>query len=241
MPTATRSSPSCPDRAALDCALRYRPLYDKRPAGGVARKAGRFVFDIWGGHYGEDAAKLRRMFDYGLTDALFLKHVWQRLGLRLPAARHLAPRPQAGHARRARAIGQLCGRYDVPWGLHDNYVDFYPDAAGYSYKHISFDADGQPRKAWINTGSRRPELLLAARPFPAVPGPQPGAAEGESAPHGLVRRRVHFVQRLRLTTIGRGISIPSWKPAAAGARPSTPSAIRSAATPPPRRRPAAIT
>ena len=35
-------------KGALDCAIRYRPLYDKQPAGGVQRKAGRFVFDIWG-------------------------------------------------------------------------------------------------------------------------------------------------------------------------------------------------
>ena len=139
-------------RGALDCALRYRPLYDKRPSGGVARKAGRFVFDIWGGRYGDDAAKLRRMFDYGLTDALFLKHVWQRWGYdyRLPDI--WPPDPKLGTLDELRAIGQLCGRYDVPWGLHDNYVDFYPDAAGYSYEHISFDENGQPRKAWINTG-----------------------------------------------------------------------------------------
>jgi hypothetical protein len=139
-------------RGALDCAVRYRPLYDKRPAGGVARKAGRFVFDIWGGRYSDDAAKLRRMFDYGLTDALYLKHVWQRWGYdyRLPDI--WPPDPKLGTLDELRAVGQLCGRYDVPWGLHDNYVDFYPDADGYSYEHISFDADGQPRKAWINNG-----------------------------------------------------------------------------------------
>jgi hypothetical protein len=36
--------------------------------------------------------------------------------------------------------------------LHDNYIDFYPDAADYSYDHICFTEQGEPIKAWINTG-----------------------------------------------------------------------------------------
>ncbi|MHC4072500.1 MAG: hypothetical protein ACYSUD_14670, partial [Planctomycetota bacterium] len=41
---------------------------------------------------------------------------------------------------------------DIPWGLHDNYIDFYPDAADYSYDHICFTEQGEPVKAWINRG-----------------------------------------------------------------------------------------
>jgi len=72
-------------RGAFDCAIRYRPLFDNKAAGGVRRKAGRFVFDTWGGRYA-----------------------------------------------------------DIARGLHDNYIDFYPDAEGYSYDHVCFTAAGEP-------------------------------------------------------------------------------------------------
>lgn len=139
-------------RGALDAAVRYRPLSDKRPADGVARKAGRFVFDVWGGRYAENTALLQRAFDYGLTDALVLVHTWQRWGYdyRLPDI--YPPDPKLGTLEDLQALGRLCTARGVPWGLHDNYIDFYPDADGYTYDAITFNDAGRPRKAWINTG-----------------------------------------------------------------------------------------
>jgi len=135
---------------AFDCAVRYRPLYDKKPAGGFRRKAGRFVFDIWGGRYAEIAETMGRMVDYGLTDSLLTVHVWQRWGYdyRLPDIH--PPLPSLGTAADVRKIADVCKRHDIPWGLHDNYIDFYPDAEGYSYGHICFTPGGEPIKAWIN-------------------------------------------------------------------------------------------
>lgn len=139
-------------KGALDCAIRYRPLYDKRPAPAVQRKAGRFVFDIWGGRYADDAAGLERLFQYGLVDSLCLMHVWQRWGYdyRLPDI--FPPDPKLGSLEDLQRLGEICRKRDVPWGLHDNYIDFYPDADGYSYEHIAFNEFGQPRKAWLNQG-----------------------------------------------------------------------------------------
>ena len=57
------------DKGAMDCAIRYRPLYDKQPAGGVEKLAGRFCFDIWGGRYGDIADRMAEAVRYGLTDA----------------------------------------------------------------------------------------------------------------------------------------------------------------------------
>ncbi|NLH42748.1 MAG: hypothetical protein GX448_13000 [Planctomycetes bacterium] len=137
---------------AFDCARKYRPLYDKKPASGFARKAGRFVFDIWGGRYAEIADTMREMIDYGLTDSLLTVHVWQRWGYdyRLPDI--YPPLPSLGTVEDMRRIAQICADHDIPWGLHDNYIDFYPDAQGYSYDHICFTEDGRPIQAWLNEG-----------------------------------------------------------------------------------------
>ena len=140
------------DKGAFDCARRYRPLYDKKRAGGFEQKAGRFVFDIWGGRYTEIAETMKRMIAYGLTDSLLTVHVWQRWGYdyRLPDI--YPPLPELGTAEDMRRIAEVCGEHDIPWGLHDNYIDFYPDAADYSYDDICFTEQGEPIKAWFNEG-----------------------------------------------------------------------------------------
>ncbi|MBW8040533.1 MAG: hypothetical protein FVQ85_11080 [Planctomycetes bacterium] len=139
-------------RGAFDCARKYRPLFDKKPAAGLKRKAGRFVFDIWGGRYAEIAETMKRMIDYGLTDSLLTVHVWQRWGYdyRLPDI--YPPLPSLGTVEDMQQIAKVCAEQDIPWGLHDNYIDIYPDAADYSYDHICFTEQGEPIKAWLNEG-----------------------------------------------------------------------------------------
>lgn len=139
------------DHGALDTAIRYHPLYDKPAAPGVPDKAGRFVFDIWGGHYREHLDLMRQAVAYGLTDTLLTVHVWQRWGYdyRLPDI--YPPAPDLGTIEDLQALSAYCREQGIPWGLHDNYIDFYPDAEDYSYDHICFTPDGQPIKAWINT------------------------------------------------------------------------------------------
>ena len=153
---------------AFDCAIRYRPLYDKVAAPGVARKAGRFVFDFWGGRYAENTARLARCFDYGLTHSLAILHNWQRWGYdyRLPDI--FPPQPALGTLAELRELGRVCTTRGALWGLHDNYIDIYPDATGFDYDQVTFTADGKPRRAWLNEGREaqsyqfRPDRI---RPF----------------------------------------------------------------------------
>ena len=128
------------------------PLYDKEASPGFTRKAGRFVFDIWGGRYADIAETMQEMIDYGLTDSLLTVHVWQRWGYdyRLPDI--YPPAPEFGTVADMEKIAAVCAEHGIPWGLHDNYIDFYPDAEGYSYDHICFTEEGQPIKAWLNEG-----------------------------------------------------------------------------------------
>ncbi len=141
-----------PGASAFDSALAYRPLYDKTPSGGVRRLAGRFCFDIWGGRYAEIADRMTEMFRYGLTDSFLTVHNWQRWGYdyRLPDV--YPPNPRFGTLEDMRRIAAVCKARNVPWGLHDNYIDFYPDAADYTYRNICFTPGGAPVKAWYNEG-----------------------------------------------------------------------------------------
>ncbi len=139
-----------PGTNAFDCAVAYRPHYDKKPSAGVKNLAGRFCFDIWGGRYGFIADQMQTMIDYGLTDSFITVHSWQRWGYdyRLPDI--YPPNPQFGTLEDMKRVGAVCRQHDIPWGLHDNYIDFYPDAEDYTYRNVYFRRDGTPHRAWYN-------------------------------------------------------------------------------------------
>lgn len=131
----------------------WRDRNDRPAAGGVQKLAGRFVFDLWGGRYAESAEALRKAFAYGLTDACVVWHNWQRWGYdyRLPDI--LPPNPQLGTDDDFAQLARACREQGVLFAAHDNYIDFYPDAEGFSYvEQIAFHADGRPVKAWLNEG-----------------------------------------------------------------------------------------
>jgi len=133
----------------------WRDTNGLKAAAGVPHAAGRFVFDLWGGRYQPTADALKRAFRYGLTDSLVIFHNWQRWGYdyRLPDL--YPPNPRLGTLDEMRALVQTCKEVGVPFAPHDNYIDFYPDADGFSYeKHIAFHADGAPVRAWLNEGRK---------------------------------------------------------------------------------------
>jgi hypothetical protein len=136
-------------RGAFAAARAYRAIAGFEPAAGVAKIQGKLCLDQWGGDYAEAARGLDRVARYGVTDAVFVKHVWQRWGYdyRLPDIY-----PPSGSQTDFMAMAEACQRNGILFAPHDNYIDFYPDADGYSYDHILFNSDGTPQKAWYNKG-----------------------------------------------------------------------------------------
>ncbi len=131
----------------------WRDVNGLKPAGGVRRLAGRFVFDLWGGRYEESRQELLRAFRYGLTDSMVVWHNWQRHGYdyRLPDI--YPANPHWGTHEEFCRLAAECRSAGVLFAPHDNYIDFYPDAEGFSYeKRIAFHRDGTPVKAWLNEG-----------------------------------------------------------------------------------------
>jgi hypothetical protein len=137
---------------ALDCAIRFRPLYHAEPSAGVATKAGRFVFDIWGRNYKEHTELVKFAAKYGLTDSLLIVHDWQHYGYdnRLPDI--FPPNSRWGTLEEMQETLELCNSLGMLYAIHDNYIDIYPDADGYNFDMTTFHTNGQPRKAWNNYG-----------------------------------------------------------------------------------------
>lgn len=140
-----------PSADVHDSVRRWRATNGRKAAGGVEKLAGRFVFDLWGGRYAQSAEQLQEAFDYGLTDAVVVWHNWQRWGYDYRLPEICPPNPRLGTLAEMQRLAQTCRRAGVLFAPHDNYIDFYPDAAGFSYdKHIAFRGPGAPVKAWLN-------------------------------------------------------------------------------------------
>ena len=134
---------------AFAAARTYRGVAHFQPAAGVSRSMGRMCLDQWDGDYADAARGIEEAARYGVTDALFVKHVWQRWGydFRLPDIY-----PPAGKWDDFQAMVAACKRNGILFCPHDNYIDFYPDADGFTYADICFDSAGRPVKAWYNKG-----------------------------------------------------------------------------------------
>ncbi|MFO0961039.1 MAG: hypothetical protein U0800_26960 [Isosphaeraceae bacterium] len=138
---------------AFEGAIRWREVNGLKASAGVPVLAGRFVFDLWSGRYAETARELQRSFRYGLGGSVVVFHNWQRWGYdyRLPDI--YPPNPQYGTEEELRGLIVACKAADTRFALHDNYIDYYPDADDFSYeKNIAFDGQGRPVRAWLNEG-----------------------------------------------------------------------------------------
>jgi hypothetical protein len=136
-------------QGAFAAARAYRDLCGFKKGPGVDALLGRMCLDQWSGDYGAAAAGLKEAALYGVTDAIFVKHSWQRWGYdyRLPEIY-----PPAGGLEPFLAMRAAAEKAGMLFCPHDNYIDFYPDAEGYSYNQIVFHEDGRPAKAWFNKG-----------------------------------------------------------------------------------------
>jgi hypothetical protein len=142
-----------PAENVWDAVKVWREVNGLKAAGGVNKAAGRFVFDLWGGRYGQSAESLRQAFRYGLTDSMVIWHNWQRWGYDYRLPNIYPPNPGLGSLDEMKELIAVCKQAGVPFALHDNYIDFYPDADGFSYEeNIAFHRDGTPVKAWLNEG-----------------------------------------------------------------------------------------
>ena len=142
-----------PHDSALEAAKAWRGVNGLKPSGGVRKAAGRFVFDLWGGQYKPSAEALEKSFRYGLTDAMVVWHNWQRWGYDYRLPNITPPNPHFGTMEEMIELAATCKRREVPFAPHDNYIDFYPDADGFSYeKTIAFHDNRLPVRAWLNEG-----------------------------------------------------------------------------------------
>jgi len=132
----------------------YAEKIDTRKAApGVEKLRGKMVFDLWGGGYADTARELEKTFSYVKgSGCVVVWHNWQRWGYdyRLPDI--FPPNPDLGTPEDFQRLANICRDYGAIFAPHDNYIDLYPDAAGFTYKNVLFWQAGRPVRAWLNEG-----------------------------------------------------------------------------------------
>lgn len=136
-------------RGVFRAAREWRELNGFRKSPGFDRLVGRMCFDEWGGPCRDTAKCVRQAAEYGMNASVLVKHDWQAHGFdyRLPDIY-----PPARDAVGFTQLAAACRDSGVIFCPHDNYIDFYPDASGFSYDKVAFDAKGAPLRAWFNRG-----------------------------------------------------------------------------------------
>ena len=137
-------------KGAFDAARAYRDICGFPRGRGMDAVEGRMCIDQWGGDYRDAARGLAEAGRYGVNDAVFVKHVWQRWGYDYRLPEIYPPRGDMTAFMEMRDAAKAAGMLFCP---HDNYIDFYPDAADFTYDHICFDESGRPIRAWYNKGA----------------------------------------------------------------------------------------
>ncbi len=132
----------------------------------MSQVAGRTVLDIWGPSFSTISARLARLRDAGLRDCVVLIHVWQQSGFDNGLPGHYPANSALGGDAGLAAAVQTGNSAGCFVGLHENYVDYYPDYVQFDSHAIALDSKGQRQTAWYNPGlpiqslATRPTLLL---------------------------------------------------------------------------------
>jgi len=149
-------------KGVFEAARRFRAVSGYKASPGHAALGSRMCLDQWGGDYEKAAADIALAAKYGLNDAIFVKHDWQRWGYdyRFPDIY-----PPRGDAAAFGAMRKACRDAGILFCPHDNYADIYPDCDGFSYDLVAFKLDGTPEQTWFNPGRHARAYRFAPHAF----------------------------------------------------------------------------
>jgi len=166
------------DGDVVDLVRRYRTTLDVKAPKTIEKVACRYLFDDWSGTPTRFLIDQLRQLEYAGCDRLYvLFHVWQKYGYDQKYPDVFPPNELVGGVEGIRRLAEYCKDREIPFGLHDNYSDFYPDAPSFDLDLTTSYVDGkgerQYHRGWFNkrTGIRahhfaaEPALDFAAANF----------------------------------------------------------------------------
>ncbi|HEX8235000.1 MAG TPA: DUF5696 domain-containing protein [Abditibacteriaceae bacterium] len=120
----------------------------------ISRLGNKVVLDIWGGNFRDISRNLEMLKDAGLDNCAVIIHVWQRSGYDNALPMHFPANAEQGGDAGMQELVRTAKRLGYLIGLHENYVDYYPNYDLFNEHDISLDADGKRVLAWYHPGNK---------------------------------------------------------------------------------------
>ena len=131
------------------------PNIPNAPSPYRAELSNRIVLDIWDGSFALLQQRFHALVQGGWCGpAVALVHNWQFGGYDNKLPRHVPANPGLGGDPALAAFVQAAEHDDIRVALHENYVDYYPNAPDFAETDIARAADGSRVKAWFNPGTK---------------------------------------------------------------------------------------
>jgi len=112
--------------------------------------ANHMIFDSWTSHFSDTEECLRKLKEDGIHDIWLIQHAWQNGGYDNKYPDVLPANPEFGGNEGLKALSKLARDQGYLFSLHENYVDYYPNAASYKQEHVALNSDGSLQKGWYN-------------------------------------------------------------------------------------------
>ena len=111
------------------------------------------VFDNWESPFSSISNQVQALHQAGVTNLWVLIHNWQHGGYDNQYPNVLPANPSFGGDAALKNLSQTLGTNGYLFGLHENYVDFYTNAAAWTPAAIALNSDGSRKQAWYNPGT----------------------------------------------------------------------------------------
>jgi hypothetical protein len=111
------------------------------------------VFDNWESPFSSVSNQVQALHQANITNLWVLVHNWQHGGYDNQYPNVLPANPSFGGDAALKGLSQTLGSSGYLFGLHENYVDFYTNAAAWNPAAIALNSDGSRKQAWYNSGT----------------------------------------------------------------------------------------
>ncbi len=121
------------------------------------------VRDVTDGLFTDNAKFLDTLASYGITHLIEIAHGWENQGPDNAYPSTLPANAALGGNAGMQQWAQTAAKYGMRFGLHENYMDYYPNSSVFTWNDVSHDGQNQPLTAWKNivqSYEMAPEAML---------------------------------------------------------------------------------
>jgi hypothetical protein len=119
----------------------------------MATVAGKTFLDIWNGNFSSIQQGLANLGDYGISNCIGIIHNWQNQGYDNALPLHYPANASLGGNSVLQAAISQGESNGCLMGVHENYIDYYPNYPSFTKNDIALNSDGSKATAWFNSGT----------------------------------------------------------------------------------------